>query len=56
MNKPFNPDDVKTGNYGEEKAKIKIDEAREKHQAAAHDKAALHPYSGEVCAISFQDS
>ena len=51
--KPFEPDSVKTGNMGPEKAAEKIEKARADHERDLLDEAALHPWSARVCAIGY---
>jgi hypothetical protein len=48
---PFNPDEVKVGNMGAEKAKEKIDRLREEHFKNYRQRAALSPLTGQVAAI-----
>jgi hypothetical protein len=48
---PFNPDEIKTGNMGAEKAKEKIDRLREEHFKTYRRRAALSPLTGQVAAI-----
>lgn len=54
--KPFDPESIKTGNLGPDKAKEKVAAARAAHEFNIKDKAALHPWSAEICAIAFYDS
>lgn len=54
--KPFDPESVKTGNLGADKAKEKVELSRKAHDDKIKDQAALHPWSAEICAISFHDS
>jgi hypothetical protein len=48
---PFDPEEVKVGNMGAEKAKEKIEKLREQHFANFRRRAALSPLTGQVAAI-----
>jgi hypothetical protein len=48
---PFNPDEVKTGNMGAEKAKEKIDRLRDEYFKTFRRRAALSPLTGQIAAI-----
>lgn len=50
---PFNPEDIKVGNLGPEKAQAKIEEARKSHEAEWLEKAALRPETGKILAIGY---
>lgn len=50
---PFDPDEIKCGNLGPEKAQAKIEEARKSHEAEWLDKAALRPETGKILAIGY---
>lgn len=52
----FDPNEVKCGNLGPEKAAAKIKEAESNHQSDWIDKAALRPETGRVIAIGTIDS
>lgn len=55
---PFDPDKVKVGNMGKEKAEAKIEEARANHDDKQRSEAALIPHKANIVSIGmhFEDS
>ena len=52
---PFEESEVKTGNYGPEKAREKIEQARENYIDDTFDKAAKDPLLSRVLVIGYKD-